>query len=686
MQRRHGTRLTDAPKRSRGRPRKYATPQEAKAAHRAQDAQRAKVTRVLAPEEADAILRDQARGEALIAAAQQRAAARRKWRQPTEDEIAVADGGAPPPKTIKAQRLDADLKALAARGYPNVASAFQYVRDVLARRILACRMVILACERHERDWARIDSKGWPYTFDFNKAERACKALQLFREIKGPRARRLLVLMPWQRFMVASAFGWVHAVQRTRRFRYVLCFVPRGNGKTTMAAPWALYMLALDDEGGAEVYAAAVTRQQARLVFDTAQRMAERAPEFRQRFGIEVTAHAIVQNESASMFRPLSRDASSLDGLNVHFAVLDELAQHKNGEVFDVLQTATGKRTQSMMLGITTAASNQSSIGYEQWQYAQRVLERKIDDEQFFALIYTTDKDDDWREKKTWIKANPNWDVSVMPEVIANLCLQAQQSASRQNAFKQKHLNLWTSTAVLWMNMQVWDHCGDASLRIEDFADEECIVGLDLATKVDLAAKAKWFRREIDGVLHYYLFADFFLPEGSVARNDAYSGWVADGWIHVTPGDANDLVMIEASVIDDNKAHRVIDAAYDPWQSRMMATNLENAGVSVIEYRPTVGNFSPPMKEIEALALQGRLHHNGNPVLAWNVGCVMVQEDMKGNIFPRKNKDDPLVKIDGLVAALMGLGRWMFLDASEITPSITLLTTGLPASSVPAHAG
>jgi phage terminase large subunit-like protein len=674
-------------KRGRGRPRKYATAADAKSAQRERDRARSKVRQAAIKKpsatEVKSLLSDPERVDALLDAERKRQTSHRAWQKPTEDELAASDAVDESTKR-PAQRLDVDLIELAERGYPNCASAFQYVRDVLAKRIPTGRLVQLACERHERDWARIGKSDWKYTFDFAKAERVCRVLQLFREIKGPRARRRLVLMPWQRFMVVSAFGWVNAQTGARRFRYVLCYVPRGNGKTTLAAPLALYMLALDGEGGSEVYAAAVTRQQARLVFDTAQRMAERAPEFRSRYGVTVNAHAIAQESNAGTFRPLSRDATSLDGLNVHFAVLDELAQHKNGEVFDVLQTATGKRTQPMMIGITTAASNQSSIGYEQWQYAQRILERKFEDEQFFAVIYTVDKDDDWRDEKTWIKANPNWDVSVMPDAIANLCHQAQQSASRQNAFKQKHLNIWTSTAVLWMDMQVWDACGDPSLSVDDFKGDECIVGLDLATKVDLAAKTRLFWRDIEGVRHYYLFVDFFLPEASVERNDAYSGWVQDGWIHIVPGEANDLSLIEATVIEDNNDFRIVDVAYDPWQARMMASNLDNVGIPVIEYRPTVGNFSPPMKEIEALALSGRLHHNANPVLAWNVGCVMVQEDMKGNIFPRKNKDDPLVKIDGLVATLTALGRRMFLDCTERAPSMLFLTDENTASNVAVH--
>ena len=166
-------------------------------------------------------------------------------------------------------------------------------------------------------------------------------------IKGPEAGRPLRLMPWQRFVFANLFGFVERGTTTRRFRQAVIFVPRGNGKTSIAAPLALYLSFLDGEGGAEGYAAAVTRDQARILFDTAREMVRRSPEIRRRYGVEALANAIWQERTSSNFRPISSDAKALDGLNVQIAVCDEIASHKTSEVYDVLLTAMGKRQQSV---------------------------------------------------------------------------------------------------------------------------------------------------------------------------------------------------------------------------------------------------------------------------------------------------------------------------------------------------
>jgi phage terminase large subunit-like protein len=491
---------------------------------------------------------------------------------------------------------------------------------------------------------------------------------MFREIRGPRAGKRFQFGPWQKFIMGSAFGWIEKATSYRRFRYVFMAVPKGNGKSSLAATIALYMLALDGEGGAEVYAAAVTRDQARIVFALAQHMARNDSTFRTKYGVTVNAHAIVQESTASVFAPLSRDAQALDGKNVHLAVLDELASHKTREVHDVLVTATGKRSQPLILSITTAGANQSGIGHEQWKYSARVLSGQSDDPRFFGILYTIDETDDWQNPKAWAKANPNWGASVNPDVIANLAHRARQIASQQTAFKQKHLNVWTSAAVSWMNMTQWHSCADATLKDTDFEGQPCVIGLDLAAKVDLAARVRVFTRDIDGITHYYAFAHFYLPEAAVldGRNASYGIREADGWISTTPGEVNDLDLIQRDIQADATRFVIADVAYDPWQALKLATDLAAQEIPVIEYRPTVANFSPAMKELDALVRQGRFHHDGNAVLSWNVACVEVQEDFKGNIYPRKDRDDPMQKIDGLVASLMALGRRMALDLAGDT--------------------
>ena len=572
------------------------------------------------------------------------------------------------------QVRDEDLVEFA-REFPNVAEALQYVRDVNSGKVIACQWVKKACERHDRDMAGIEDDAWPYIFNALKAERALQRIQMFREIRGPRAGKRFRFGAWQRFVVGSMFGWVEKATGLRRFHYVFMAVPRGNGKSSLAATIALVMLSLDGEGGAEVYAAAVTREQARIVFNLAQQMARTDAAFRQRFGITVHAHAIVQESSASIFRPLSRDAQALDGLNVHLAVLDELAAHKTREVHDVLVTATGKRNQPVVLSITTAGTNQSGIGFEQWKYAMKVLRQETNDERFFGIIYTIDAADDWQDPVAWAKANPNFGTSVNPDVIANLAHRASQIASQQTAFKQKHLNVWTNTSVTWMNMLQWDACADPSLTESAFNGEPCVIGLDLAAKIDLAARVKLFARDVDGVIHYYCFAHFYLPEAAIldGRNASYQTWEADNWITATVGEVIDFERIEADVLTDASHHVIVDVAYDPWQAMKLAADLAGHDIPVIEYRPTVANFSPAMKEIDALVRQGRFHHDGNLVLRWNISCVEVAEDYKGNIFPRKDKNDPLQKIDGLVALLMAMGRRMTLDAAPAgEPSLSFV--------------
>lgn len=209
-------------------------------------------------------------------------------------------------ETLKAptddlQVRDPDLLELAAE-FPNTAEGLQYARDVLSGAIPACRAVRQACERHERDIERITDDAWQFTFNAQRSERVLRAVQMFREIRGPRAGKRFRFAPWQRFVIASAFGWVEKATGFRRFRYVFLAVPKGNGKSSLAATLGLYMLALDGEGGAEVYAAAVTRDQARIVFSLAQHMTRTDATFRGKYGISVQSHAVVQESTASLFR------------------------------------------------------------------------------------------------------------------------------------------------------------------------------------------------------------------------------------------------------------------------------------------------------------------------------------------------------------------------------------------------
>ena len=536
-----------------------------------------------------------------------------------------------------------------------LAIAAQYTQDILSGAIPACKFVKQACKRQINDLKRFSRKGSPYHFDEQAAVRACRFIELLPHIKGPKARTCIVLEPWQIFIITTTFGWLNEHGK-RRFRRVYIEVPRGNGKSALSSGIGLYMLCADGEGGAEVYSFATTRDQAKIVFGDAQQMARRTPGLLNHFGVQVNAHNISIAESVSKFEALSAEGSTLDGLNTHFACIDELHAHKTRAVYDVVETSMGKRDQSLLWVITTAGSNRAGICYEVRGFMLKVLSGAAQDDSQFGIVYGLDKEDDWTTEAALIKANPNWGVSVMPDILRSLQAKAMSMASAANNFKTKHLNEWVNADTAWMDMRLWDACADEAMRAEDFEGEKAIIALDLASKIDIAAKIRLHEREIDGKTHYYAFGQYYLPRETIEQgeNSQYQGWEIEGRLTVTDGPVIDFDEIERDILDDCSRYEVAEVPYDPFQATQLSTRMVNEGVPMVEMRPTVLNFSEPMKQLEALVFEKRFHHNGDPILTWMVSNVVCHTDAKDNIYPRKER--PENKIDGVVALIMALGR------------------------------
>lgn len=537
-----------------------------------------------------------------------------------------------------------------------VAMARQYAEDVVTGRIVAGQLEILACQRQIDDLKKPLSEGWPWVFDEELAARPCEFIELLPHIKGKwaRERRKITLEPWQCFALTCVFGWVHRETGLRRFIEVYEEVARKNAKSTKCAGIALYMLGADGEAGAEVYTAATTRDQARIVFDDARSMAEREPEMRAALGLEVQQHVLVVPGTASKLAPLAAEGSTLDGLNVHCAIVDEVHAHKRRDVYDVLDTARGAREQSLLWLITTAGSDRSGIGYERRGYGVKVLKGAVQDDRVFVLIYTIDDGDDALDPAVWRKANPNYGVSVLPDEFAAAARKASETPSAMANFLTKRLNVWVNADSAWMDMRAWDRCGDLGLTLDKVKHLPCWIGLDLASKVDIAAKVKVFRdTEAD---RWYVLGDYYLPERAVteSRNSQYDGWHRRGLLHVTPGEVTDYDQIEEDILHDHSTLPVREVPFDPHNAVELVNHMTDSGVPMVEMRPTVLNFSEPMKTLEALVLQGKLVHNGDPVLTWMVSNVVCHLDAKDNIYPRKER--PENKIDGVVALIMAIGR------------------------------
>ncbi|MER2554704.1 MAG: terminase TerL endonuclease subunit [Thauera sp.] len=544
------------------------------------------------------------------------------------------------------------------------AIARRYAEAVVGGEIAACKWVRLACQRQLDDLKRFQGRNPPYRFNprltdklgrsFQPADNLCAFVERLPHVKGPLAGQPIHLEPWQVFILTTVFGWVKSDGK-RRFRRAYVEVPRGSSKSTQSSALALYMLAADGEGGAEVYSLATTRDQARIVFGDAQTMARRSAGFRSRFGVGVGAHNIHVLATGSKFEALSAEGSTLDGLNIHFGCIDELHAHKTRTVYDVVETGTGKRDNSLLWVITTAGSNRSGICYEVRTFVTRLLDGVLADDSQFGIVYGLDDGDDWTLEESLIKANPNWGISVRPEVLAPLQAKAMQMPSAVNNFKTKHLNEWVNADTAWMDMRAWDRCADSGLDLDAYAGQPCWIGLDLASKTDIAALLLVFAHpEIDG--GFAVFGRYYLPEDTVhaTGNSQYPGWMGSGRLTVTPGNVIDFSWIEADLSDFSSRFAVQAVAFDPFQATQLSTRMLAEGLPMIEVRPTVLNFSEPMKTLEALVLQGRMIHDGDPVLGWMASNVVAHLDAKDNIYPRKER--PENKIDGIVALIMGLSR------------------------------
>jgi phage terminase large subunit-like protein len=539
-----------------------------------------------------------------------------------------------------------------------------YAQRVMVGAEVAGELERLACERFFRDLAQAGTDEFPYFVDERAGSRACQFIELLPHIKGEWAKPTyvdgklgyakLVLEDWQVFIEFNLFAWLHRDTKLRRFRRSYEEIARKNAKSTRGAGRELFLLTADGEPGAQCYSAATTGEQAREVFDVARNMSLREPEFLQRFGVDVGKHDITVPGTASSFKPLNAEGSTLDGLNVHGGLVDELHAHKKRDLWDVLDSATGSRSQAMLSAITTAGSDRAGICYELRDYTIKVLKSVLKDETWFGIIFTIDEGDVWHDPAVWRKANPNLGISVKLDDMEAQCRKALAMPSAQAGFLTKRLNVWINSDSAWMDMAAWDRCADSMLREEDLVHLPCWLPLDLASKVDVAAAPKLFYDTDKD--HYYLLSRQYLPERAVeqGRNSQYDGWRRAGHLQVTDGEVIDFDLIEDHLRADVCTLQVQEVPYDPFQATQLASHMLGEGVPMVEYRQTVPNMSEPMKTLEALVLTGKITHDGNPMMSWMVSNVVCHRDAKDNIYPRKERDE--LKIDGPVAVIMGIGR------------------------------
>ncbi len=506
-----------------------------------------------------------------------------------------------------------------------------------------------ACQRFVDDIGRDD-----VYFDIDAANAAIQYVELLPHTKGEWQYQPTVLEDFQCFWVGSVFGWKWQATGLRRFRYVYVQIPRKNGKTHVVICIALVMFGPDNEPGAEVYLGATSQQHCKkLLYKPARFIVDQCEEYREAYGAEAGATTIVRVENNSMLTTVIKKPD--DGDSPHCAVVDEYHEHETSDQYDTFDTGMGARRQPLLHVVTTAGGDLGGPCYNEYLECKRILRGEISGDSKFILIFEPDEDDEWTDPAVLRKVNPNMGISVAESFLLDQLEIAKRSPAKQNTFRTKHLNQWVGAKVAWMNMLAWQRQQKKRLKIDDFRHQDCHLAVDLASKKDVAAIYALFRR--DG--EYFGFPFFYAPESAAEENDRYPQFVNRDELVLTDGNMTDYAFLEEKIKELAEFANVISIAFDPYQASYMITRLMGEGLPVVEYGQNVKNMSAPMKEVDALVADGKFWHDGNTCMTWMMSNVTAKVDVKENIYPNKaNRNDEHCKIDGVVAMIMAMGRWL----------------------------
>lgn len=498
------------------------------------------------------------------------------------------------------------------------------------------------------------------------------AIDFFAEclvhIEGATANNPFVLEEWQKAIIGNLFGWKKP-NGARRYREVLLYVPRKNGKTPIAAGIANYVLFCDGEPGAQCYCAAADRDQATYLFRHMKGMIEAEPLLSEQCTIYKATRSIAMHaDEESAMKVLSADGDTKHGGNSHLVIVDELHAQPNRDLVDTLQTsfASEVRKQPILIFITTADFDRESICNEKHDYACKVRDGIVPDPAFLPVIYEASASDDWTDPAVWRKANPNLGVSVSEEYLSREVKRAQESPPYLNTFLRLHLNIKTTNDTAFLDMARWDSSGAIVIDESDLSrGRECYLGLDLASTTDVAAAALVFPDD-PGVV---VLPRFWVPEQNAHQREKrdrvpYVTWARQGYLKMTGGNGIDYDVIREDINELGRRFNVRKILIDRWNATQLATQLMGDGFEVEMFGQGYASMSAPTKELEKLVRGGLVAHGAHPVLRWMASNLTVEQDAAGNLKPSKSKSTE--KIDGMVALIMGIGGWISAEGNERT--------------------
>ena len=548
----------------------------------------------------------------------------------------------------------------------------RYAEQVAKNKVPAGALHRASCARFLRDVDEQRQRGLKW--DLQAGLQVVKFFDHLRQYKGEWAGQPLTLQPWQAFIVANLYGWKRRSDGYRRFRTAFLEMPRGQGKTTLAAGISIWAAFIEGEPSSDVFICATKKDQARLCFDAARHMVLRVPALKNR--ISVGAYNLHQLSSASKLEPLGADADTLDGLRPHLVVVDEVHAHKDGSVIDVMVTGQGTRRQPLLFEITTAGINRQGPWWAHQEYTRMLLEGRAEDDAWFGFIAGADPEDDWTSEATWKKANPNYAVSVKPDFLKTECRKATAMPIFQSAFRRLHVGQLVEQEEKVIDRRQWDSGIVRGMTLADFRGRVCYGGLDLSSTTDLTAFVLVFPE--DGGA-YSVLPWFWIPGDNVQKRVdrdrvPYDVWARDGWVRVTPGNITDYDQVRADIVAAVAGLDLRVLAFDPSNATQISTQLQGelGEDKLVAVPQGFKHYHDATTRLIALVAGGSVRHPGHPVLSWNADNLTVVGNSYGEIRPDKTR--AVERIDGMVALIMALGQAIG-AAEEKPPAYQMFVVG-----------
>lgn len=455
-------------------------------------------------------------------------------------------------------------------------------------------------------------------------------------------------------------------------RTALVTLPRKNGKTAIAAALALcHLLGPEAEPRGQVFSAASDREQAAIIYREMEAIILSVPEFASRCHIQSFHKTITDTTTGSVYKAMTADCRKAHGLSPSFMVYDELAQSKDRELYDNLTTGTGARKEPLMVVISTQSADPNHIMSELVDYALKIEDGTLPaDPAFYGCIYAAPDDADPWDEQTWFECNPALDDFRSLEEMRIFSEQAKKIPAKESVFKNLYLNMRVDPVAKWISSTDFEACVGA---IPDLSGRECYAGLDLSSTQDLSALSLCFTPNGDSFFYTQHFS--WCPADAIKAREKsdrvpYPLWNRQGFIEATPGAVVDYAYILKRIEAISKQYNLKAILFDRWGSQKIVKDLEDMGLTVLEFGQGFASMSPPSKEMEKLVLERKIVFPDNPALAWCFSNVIAEVDAAGNIKPSKKKSKE--KIDMVVSCIMALDGALRNQKKEVVPSISWL--------------